>query len=456
VEGVAIVVGEALNPVLRDLSDAVIAVTGLVGGWAKGNGDLFRGLLKGVVIAGLVGGSLLAVGVAVQVASLGFAGLATLVGGLAAAVGLLGSAFALLAGPVGLAAAGVAAFLVYTKAGRGVVAGMREGVAGLGRTFASIGDTFNQTWKGVVDAVKGGELALAGEVAWKGLTVAWQKGVNYLRTLWVGFTSYFVEAFHKAVFGVATWINDAWSGVEKVWFESFSLIARAWGVLMDFMRKAMVNFTVGFRTQWAAIRKILDPGGVDYLKEFEAIVSDGVAQKKKIDEEREAADAKNESDRQDIENRRLAVRHDLLLRQQAEARARRDARRDADDAAAANLSRLEGELAAAVDAARQAALPNAKKAALGAAAGGLAVLDLSGGGRKLPTREGVTDAVRQAAGAGGGDAAGTFDAAMIRFLAGTGNDSMAREQARKQQEQLDVLKKVLDVLTRGAAGAVFN
>ena len=57
-------------------------------------------------------------------------------------------------------------------------------------------------------------------------------------------------------------------------------------------------------------------------------------------------------------------------------------------------------------------------------------------------------------GIGAGDTAGTFDAAMLRYMGNTSGDSTAKQQLREQQEQNRLMERLIEIAR--AAGRTFG
>jgi hypothetical protein len=159
----------ALAPTIKTLAELFTPVLKSVGEFIKRNQALVVGLAAGAAVAVAAGVALLALaGVA--------AGLSAAIGVITTVAGLAFSAFSLLLTPVGLvAAAFVAAGVALVKFG------------GVGReTFGALKTTFETTWGGIVDAVKAGDLELAGRIAFAGLKAGWSDLTADLRDVWAG------------------------------------------------------------------------------------------------------------------------------------------------------------------------------------------------------------------------------------------------------------------------------
>lgn len=122
----------------------------------------------GVLGAGLVTAAGLAYGLSVAIAA---------VGAVASAVGtVLGILGTVLTGGIGVAIAavviglgGLAAYLLYTSKSGG------EAMDWLSGKFQMLSDIAGPVFQGIQDAMAGGNLGLAAEIAWQGIQLAWSK-----------------------------------------------------------------------------------------------------------------------------------------------------------------------------------------------------------------------------------------------------------------------------------------
>lgn len=173
----------AVAPVMEQLAKAILPYAQLAALIVRNNPQVVTGFFAvaaGVAAAGAAGLGLSAV----------FTGLSALFAGLVVAVKLLAAVFGFLLSPVGLAAAAVAGvlYLLATKTESG-----RSATEDLKTAFVEMGAAFSETWRGVVDAVTGGELKLAFEILGAGIVVAWEAMLYRMRKA--------LEDFRKSVIG---------------------------------------------------------------------------------------------------------------------------------------------------------------------------------------------------------------------------------------------------------------
>ena len=186
---VTVAIGEALLPVARAFVAVIQGIVGRVIEFIREN----TGLVLGVVAAGA---ALLAVGTAIGVVGAALVGLGAVISGTATVMGALASvasivaaavagivpaavaAWTALTGPVALVVAGVVAVGVAIAHVTGLLSQMGSSFMSLWDTALGFADTLRGAWQGVTDAIAGNDLALAGEIAVKGLEVATRRGLE--------------------------------------------------------------------------------------------------------------------------------------------------------------------------------------------------------------------------------------------------------------------------------------
>jgi len=168
---VKIAVGQAVIPAMTRLRERIMPVVSQAIAWIRANKMLFDVLFDVATGITVVGLSIKGLGIAVSI-----------VGGmLVPAWKALGFVVISLASPLGIITTAIlglgAAFLYMTESGGRV----REAFSGL---FAEIGATFGETWKGIMDALKGNQLGLAFDIALAGMKVAWLELKLFMTSVW--------------------------------------------------------------------------------------------------------------------------------------------------------------------------------------------------------------------------------------------------------------------------------
>ena len=148
--------------------------------------------------------------------------------GLAMAVGLLTSPVGLVVAGVG---AGVAAWMYFTDSGR-------QSATFLGGLFKRFGEFFGEVWGGIVGALKKGDLALAGNIAFKGLQLGFLQVVQGMGISWTDTMS----VLYGAAAGLSEGMSNVWAGV-STGFRNFQ----------NFLAKGMVALTGGIGKMWAQV-----------------------------------------------------------------------------------------------------------------------------------------------------------------------------------------------------------
>lgn len=390
-EGLALVIGEALNPTLRGWGQAAIDAITITRKIVDANKEWVPVIASTILGVGAVGAGLVAMGLAAQVVAVSVGGIAT---AWAAVVGIAGALFS----PMGLIAGGIVYFATMTDAGQKMTSAIGDGLKGLSETVTT-------AWGGIVDAVQAGDLAQAGQVAWVGLKTVWQQGITGLYSAWSDFSGFFVDTWYKAVNLVAKGMNDAFAGMSKAWVETTSWFDRD----QEYWEKQS-------RIMGVTAKRIR--GEITREQELEQIGA--------IENEASPAEKRRKDQLAQIDKDRLGMEGILDADAKAE-RARRDlARKEAQGAMNADLEKAKKELADAV-----ARADMLKNAAVSKPAGAdLAAVTP----KKL---RGEADRVMP-----GGSAAGTFNSAAIRSLVG-GSQDVPRMQLEEAKRQNENLKKIL-------------
>lgn len=186
--GVGLAIGRAVIPGMTHMRNLIMPLVEHVTRFARENAGLFDTLFDVGTAVTAAGVGLTVLGKLLPVlltpVTMLVAGLGALKAVAVAGFGVFASVFYAVLSPVGLCAVAVAglvtAFLYLTDVG----ARVREILAG---AFSGLLAIFRETWAGVVDAVKAGDLVLASRIVWAGVKVVWYEGVAALKEAWVSF-----------------------------------------------------------------------------------------------------------------------------------------------------------------------------------------------------------------------------------------------------------------------------
>jgi hypothetical protein len=451
-------IGSQLAPVLTRVANGIASATQWVTEFIKQN--------KGMVTTVLyLGAGLVAAGVALT--ALGFA-----VSGLAKAFGLLAIAgkvaFAIfgamkalalaIATPVGAVIAIMAVLVGYLLTSTEVGA---KALAWLGQRFGDLAQTVSTTVSGIVDALKAGDVSLAAKILWAGLRLAWAQGVDFLRSLWSGFTGWLAGTWNTIWTGSRVIGEELWHGIKVAWINGVAFIKTMLASIVALHQKAVEKAT-GLFTEIYMRRDAAEAGenarkrALDQGKSKEEAAAIGESTRKQYLEEgnkyaerqRNIETARIEDDRKakvqaanDEAKAALAgedVRHNAAMENlAAQGKARDDALRAANEserkAAETDLARLQQELATLrAEAAGKAA------AAAGAPGGMPKAPD-------VPKVPGMPDGADFGSMSRGIAPRGLFNVSALQSLQGDAGD-YAKQTASNTKRIADKTQKVVDAV----------
>jgi TP901 family phage tail tape measure protein len=180
----AIEIGAALAPSLQTALGFIQDLANGVTGFVKENQQMVVDIAKGTVAVIGCGLAFLALGTAIAVAG-----------------GILGA----LLSPLGLVAAGIAALVVTTP----------ELKDSFTATFGEVQSIASTTITGIYDAISGGDLGGAMEIAMTGLMAAWQTGTADLQSAFVNWSTQFQNGFTDIGTGIAVAWEHMWSQIAQ-------------------------------------------------------------------------------------------------------------------------------------------------------------------------------------------------------------------------------------------------
>jgi TP901 family phage tail tape measure protein len=203
-EGLGIEVGQAVTPAIRKFATVLTDLFNVLSNLAKANPQLI------VDFAKMTAGTL-AAGVAFVAAGVALGQLAGVVTFLTTPLGLVTAAIT----------AGAVAWLAYTDGGERAINNFLP-------TIASMKETAVSAFQGIANALKGGDLALAGQIFWAGLKVEWLKGTAYLTRVWLDFKATAVDIYNGIGFEI-----------RKIWAKVTSALTSSWQSAIITMAKEM-------------------------------------------------------------------------------------------------------------------------------------------------------------------------------------------------------------------------
>lgn len=265
-----VVIGSALGPYLEELTDWIITAAVKVRQWISDHRGLVVVLFKaaGAIVLAGAGFSLFArilgmlagpitfvvsairmVGSVVSLAGMMISAVWT---GISTVIGLVGSALSLLLSPVGLIVAAVVALGAVFLYVSGIGGQILDWLSG---AFASLAQDATDAFGGIADALAAGDIALAGKVVWTLLKMEWQKGINFLTEVWVGFKELFMNTWTEAVYGIAKIGMKAWGLLQSGWNALTTGLSAAWTIFCDWVKTAWNAAGNWVKRTWVAMKE---------------------------------------------------------------------------------------------------------------------------------------------------------------------------------------------------------
>ena len=420
------IIGSALAPTVIKLSNAITRVVVAASDWVKQNKAVVVSAAKiaaGVLLAGL---ALVGIGLTITIVAAGFGGLATAVTAAGAVLGAILS-------PIGLvvaAAVGLGVAIVrYTDAGGQALSWLME-------RFGELRAFVGRVAGGIGDALAAGDIALAAEVLWLGLKVAWERGVAELNAVWLQARAFFVGNAQKMWYGALAAAQVVLHALETAWIESTAFLSKTW-----------TRFTAGFQKVWQQASSFV----AKRMLEIQGLFDDGLdveAAKRAVDEQLDArlseidAGARREIDQREQSRAADRSQSDALNeatlaeigRQFEEAQ---DALREGTDARLEETQRRLDEARTKLDAAIAEARRRREEAETDAPTGPRSLLT------ELEDRlGGLGDAIAERI-----EVRGTFNALAVQSLAG--GDAAAERTAKATEQTARNTKRLADAAQTG-------
>lgn len=274
-------IGGALAPMLTELAKRVRKVVSPVIEWIKENRTLVVTVAKLAAIVTAAGAALLAVSAVLFGLGTVFGALAGVFAFVGTAISLVISALSAMISPVGLVVAAVASLGAYLAQVSG--AGSKS-LAWLGEQFQALKSTAASAWQGIANALAAGDIALAAEILWLSLKLAWQKGIKWLTDKWIAFQETFGAVATEAWYGLAKILTKAWAGLQQAWAE-----------VAAFMGKTWAKFAHGATSVWRSTQNWLSKQFVKLMAQFDETIDVDLATSI-LDEEFKAEQAKRDAE----------------------------------------------------------------------------------------------------------------------------------------------------------------
>lgn len=215
-------VGAAIAPIAKEFLGAVMEVAAGVIDWIKNNRELLALVFK-------IGAALVVAGTVIGTVGAVIYGFGTALGIISSVIGTVIAVASALAVPIlvlgTLAAVAWAAWEVlkaFPELGT-AIGGAFSSFAGYMSEWTPIlqefGSMFMSIWEGVSNAISGGDLGLAFDIAWQGIQLVWIKGINWLKDGWYAFKFFFLTVWDDIAAAVSGVFTSVVTGISKamVW-----------------------------------------------------------------------------------------------------------------------------------------------------------------------------------------------------------------------------------------------
>lgn len=221
VEGVAIGIGEALAPAVKDVADTMTGAAGIALDYVRRHQDVAVTVAKVATAAVLAGGGLIGLGLTFQFG-------ATAIGGFLAPLTLASAVLGTLLSPMGLlTGAAVAAAVKFRD--------FRVSLGPLPGLLRSLRDDVSSAWAGIAEAIKTGDWETAAAIAAAGLRLAvvrtMSAATNNVTGLWG-------DAMDDIVARIA--LGD---------------VGGAWKTMVDGLGAMWAELIQRVKTEWAAVKE---------------------------------------------------------------------------------------------------------------------------------------------------------------------------------------------------------
>jgi hypothetical protein len=244
VHRLAFAIGAALGPAMKDLAAWITKIVIAAREWVDQNKEAVVAIAKLAVGIFIVAGALATVGGAIQFVGFSLFGLATITKAVSIAFLAMGKiaaiAIAAVTSPIGIAVtllAGLAGYALYAS---GALSTLAQG-------WSALGETANAAWTGIVAAVAGGDLALAGEIAMTSLEIAWMQLTGSMHEAWLQFVDYLYQPWQTAVDWITDRMVDGFAVIQTAWLSITSGIMSVWDSVVGGIIDAWYSFVSIFR-----------------------------------------------------------------------------------------------------------------------------------------------------------------------------------------------------------------
>lgn len=250
--GMAVVfeLGAAVAPALMPALETIAGLATATAKWVRENGSLIR-------TVALVGGAVFAAGTIIAGVGAAIFGLGTAFGFVGMVLSMVGAAVGFVTTPLGLLLAGLGTgvFLWARFSDSG-----QKAVKGIASFFKPLGKIAWDTINGIGDALAGGKLELAGQIAMTGLKLAFAKAFASLKDLLGGklgdalgtittkiLKGDFRGAWDTVVKGMAVVWDSIVAGLVKTMTDGMKKIGQLWNKTTAAFRGALIAIDFGLK-----------------------------------------------------------------------------------------------------------------------------------------------------------------------------------------------------------------
>ncbi len=236
-------IGGALAPAVLKAAEVINTIVVAANRWVRENSGLVQTVAA--VAGGLVAGGAAITAFGVAVSAAGF-----LLGGLATAIGAIGTVAGVILSPIGLVGAAIVA------AGAAWVSFSDSGQAAAGSIMSALdnlAEAARLTFGGIVDALKSGEFALAGQIAMTGLELAFYTSLAAINEATGGAVDTLVDTFSSAL-STITFAVENWRRLVEFGFQSALVSVVTFGnEVAHFFGTVIPAYLSWFNTHWKEV-----------------------------------------------------------------------------------------------------------------------------------------------------------------------------------------------------------
>jgi hypothetical protein len=219
-------VGSALEPAISSLAGWMTGMISIAQKWVENNSEtvkVFAAVTAGVLAAAgalaVLGGSATVLGVALI--------------GVSTAISTIGAVLAVVLSPLGVAVgliASLGAYVVYASGG----------LTNLGNMFGEMASIAGEAWGGVLAAIAGGDLELAGSIAVDALSILFQTAISGMADTWYQF----VDWVSSGTFAV-----DMFNNLSSYFIKALNGLYILWDRFIEFLGGESAESKMAARVQ---------------------------------------------------------------------------------------------------------------------------------------------------------------------------------------------------------------